>query len=146
VSKSLNMRLYFILLISLLLFLPAAGQTGIRSIALSRDGRYLITGSSSGVISLLDFQAGEILSSSDKLDLTVASVSFRPWKTDFISAGLGSENFYTWTLTEAITTAPAETLFNSFRTAVMNNSSNMPQYGVIQNIGDEGGDFVFIKK
>jgi hypothetical protein len=41
---------------------------------------------------------------------------------------------------------PSETLFNSFRSAVMNNSSNMPQYGVIQNVGDEGGDFVFIKK
>jgi len=40
----------------------------------------------------------------------------------------------------------SELLFSSFKTAVMNNSSNVPQYGVIQNVGDEGGDFIFIKK
>lgn len=37
-------------------------------------------------------------------------------------------------------------LFNSFREAVLNNSPNIPQYGVIQNTGDEGGDFIFIKR
>ena len=41
---------------------------------------------------------------------------------------------------------PALQLFSSFRTAVMNNSPNTPQYGTIQNAGDEGGDFIFIKK
>ena len=40
----------------------------------------------------------------------------------------------------------SELLFSSFKTAVMNNSSNVPQYGVIQNVGDEGGDFIFIRK
>jgi WD40 repeat protein len=41
---------------------------------------------------------------------------------------------------------PSELLFSSFKTAVMNNSSNVPQYGIIQNVGDEGGDFIFIMK
>lgn len=40
----------------------------------------------------------------------------------------------------------SEQLFTSFREAVMNNSPNTPQYGTIQNAGDEGGDFIFIKK
>jgi WD40 repeat protein len=40
----------------------------------------------------------------------------------------------------------SEFLFSSFKTAVMDNSSNVPQYGVIQNVGDEGGDFVFVKR
>ncbi len=39
-----------------------------------------------------------------------------------------------------------EELFTSFRTAVLNNSPNVPQYGTIQNAGDEGGDFIFIKR
>jgi hypothetical protein len=40
----------------------------------------------------------------------------------------------------------ASELFYSFREAVLNNSSNIPQYGVIQDTGDEGGDFIFIKR
>jgi len=40
----------------------------------------------------------------------------------------------------------SELLFSSFKTAVMNNSNNVPQYGVIQNVGDEGGDFIFVKR
>ena len=41
---------------------------------------------------------------------------------------------------------PSELLFSNLKTAVMNNSPNVPQYGVIQNVGDEGGDFIFIKR
>ncbi|MFC2111788.1 caspase domain-containing protein [Bacteroidota bacterium] len=37
-------------------------------------------------------------------------------------------------------------LFSSFREAVLNNSPNTPQYGVIQDTGDEGGEFIFIKR
>jgi hypothetical protein len=37
-------------------------------------------------------------------------------------------------------------LFSSFREAVLNNSPNIPQYGVIQDSGDEGGEFIFIKR
>ena len=37
-------------------------------------------------------------------------------------------------------------LFNSFRDAVLNNSPNIPLYGVIQDSGDEGGEFIFIKR
>ena len=37
-------------------------------------------------------------------------------------------------------------LFNSFRIAVINNSNALPQYGEIQNVGDEGGDFIFLRK
>jgi len=41
---------------------------------------------------------------------------------------------------------PASELFNSFREAVLNNSPNIPQYGVIQDTGDEGGEFIFIRR
>ncbi|UCH14010.1 MAG: caspase family protein [Bacteroidales bacterium] len=40
----------------------------------------------------------------------------------------------------------SEQLFSSFRIAVINNSDVIPQYGEIRNVGDEGGDFIFIKK
>ena len=40
----------------------------------------------------------------------------------------------------------SEALFSSFKSAVMNNSPNVPQYGTIQNVGDEGGDFIFIRR
>jgi hypothetical protein len=38
----------------------------------------------------------------------------------------------------------SEQLFGSFKIAVMNNSNVVPQFGVIQEVGDEGGDFIFI--
>lgn len=37
-------------------------------------------------------------------------------------------------------------LFQSIEIPVGNNSPTTPQYGVIQNVGDEGGDFIFIRK
>jgi hypothetical protein len=40
----------------------------------------------------------------------------------------------------------SEQLFASFRIAVINNSDVVPQYGEIRNVGDEGGDFIFIRK
>jgi len=40
----------------------------------------------------------------------------------------------------------ASDLFNSLRKAVINNSEAVPQYGEIKNVGDEGGDFIFIRK
>lgn len=43
-------------------------------------------------------------------------------------------------------TLSAEQLFTSFRIAVINNSDVLPQYGVIKNVGDEGGEFIFIQK
>lgn len=36
-------------------------------------------------------------------------------------------------------------LFNSLSTPVANNSENLPQFGTIFGVGDEGGDFIFIK-
>ena len=42
---------------------------------------------------------------------------------------------------------PSEQLFSSFKIAVMNNSQGqVPQFGDIQGAGDEGGDFVFLKR
>jgi WD40 repeat protein len=41
---------------------------------------------------------------------------------------------------------PSEALFSTLKTSVMNNSPNIPQYGVIQNVGDEGGDFIFKRR
>lgn len=42
----------------------------------------------------------------------------------------------------------ADQLFRTFKTAVINNSPNgqVPQYGPIAQTGDEGGDFVFLRK
>ncbi len=42
----------------------------------------------------------------------------------------------------------AEQLFQSFKVAVINNSPNgqVPQYGPIGQAGDEGGDFIFLKR
>lgn len=40
----------------------------------------------------------------------------------------------------------AEELFRSLKTAVINNSKQVPQYGEIQDAGDEGGDFIFVKR
>ncbi len=41
---------------------------------------------------------------------------------------------------------PSQQLFGSLRLAVINNSATVPQEGVIAETGDEGGDFIFIKK
>jgi len=43
---------------------------------------------------------------------------------------------------------PAQKLYLEFKDAVANNSPNKqsPRFGVIYNAGDEGGDFIFIKK
>jgi hypothetical protein len=38
----------------------------------------------------------------------------------------------------------SEQLFSNFKMAVINNSNIVPQFGVIQDVGDEGGDFIFI--
>ncbi len=40
----------------------------------------------------------------------------------------------------------ARQLFFSLEAAVLNNTNTVPQLGVIQESGDEGGDFVFMKK
>jgi len=37
-------------------------------------------------------------------------------------------------------------LFQDIEIPVANNTPNTPQYGVIRDVGDEGGDFIFIKK
>ncbi len=39
-----------------------------------------------------------------------------------------------------------EELFSSFKTEVMNGSPVIPMYGDIKDSGDEGGDFIFVKK
>lgn len=40
----------------------------------------------------------------------------------------------------------SEQLFSSLRIAVINNSDAIPRYGEIGRVGDQGGDFIFIKK
>jgi hypothetical protein len=40
----------------------------------------------------------------------------------------------------------SEELFYSMKSAIINNGPTIPQYGEILNTGDEGGDFVFIRK
>ena len=40
----------------------------------------------------------------------------------------------------------SEQLFSSLRIAVINNSNVVPQFGEIEDVGDEGGDFIFILK
>ena len=41
-------------------------------------------------------------------------------------------------------TLSSEQLFSSFRMAVINNSNAIPQFGEIRDVGDQGGDFIFI--
>jgi tetratricopeptide (TPR) repeat protein len=40
----------------------------------------------------------------------------------------------------------AKDLFDGFYKAIINNTDNLPQYAAIKNVGDEGGEFVFIRK
>jgi len=40
----------------------------------------------------------------------------------------------------------AEELFSSFKAAVLNNSPTVPLYGEIKDTGDEGGDFIFVRR
>ncbi len=40
----------------------------------------------------------------------------------------------------------SEEIYSGLKKAVMNNSPNIPRYGEIQNVGDEGGDFIFIRR
>jgi hypothetical protein len=40
----------------------------------------------------------------------------------------------------------SQELFSSFLNAVISNSRVLPQYGEIQNVGNEGGDFIFLKR
>lgn len=40
----------------------------------------------------------------------------------------------------------ARQLFYGLETAVLNNTNTVPQFGVIQDTGDEGGDFIFIRR
>lgn len=41
---------------------------------------------------------------------------------------------------------PSEQLFYSLKPAVLNNSENVPQFGEVKNAGDEGGDFIFVRR
>jgi hypothetical protein len=41
---------------------------------------------------------------------------------------------------------PASLLYSRIYEPILNNASTSPQFGVVQGAGDEGGDFVFIKK
>jgi len=41
---------------------------------------------------------------------------------------------------------PSQTLFENIKKNVLNNSLTVPQDGVISDAGDEGGDFIFIKR
>lgn len=40
----------------------------------------------------------------------------------------------------------ARQLLSGIETAILNNTNSVPQYGIIQNTGDEGGEFIFIRK
>ena len=41
---------------------------------------------------------------------------------------------------------PASNLFNSMRDVILNNSPNVPQFGTIQGVDDQGGEFIFIRR
>ena len=40
----------------------------------------------------------------------------------------------------------SEELYSGLKNAVISNSNVLPQYGEIQNVGNEGGDFIFLRK
>ncbi|MCK4750301.1 MAG: hypothetical protein KAT15_24765, partial [Bacteroidales bacterium] len=41
---------------------------------------------------------------------------------------------------------PSQALFIRLRNAVINNSSAIPLFGEIKSVGDQGGDFIFIRR
>ena len=41
---------------------------------------------------------------------------------------------------------PVSNLFNSMRDVILNNSPNVPQFGTIQGVDDQGGEFIFIRR
>lgn len=41
---------------------------------------------------------------------------------------------------------PSEELFFGLKPAVLNNSHNVPQFGEVRDAGDEGGDFIFVRR
>ena len=40
----------------------------------------------------------------------------------------------------------SELLYTSFKMTVIDNGITVPMFGVIQNVGDEGGDFILTLK
>ena len=40
----------------------------------------------------------------------------------------------------------SEELYGNMKNAVISNSNVLPRYGEIQNVGNEGGDFIFLLK
>jgi uncharacterized caspase-like protein len=74
--------------------------------------------------------------------MTSGTLKEVPDKSVFIEYLVKRLNFNTSTYLSA------EKLYSSFRDAVINNSANgqVPQYGEIREAGDEGGDFIFIKR
>lgn len=55
--------------------------------------------------------------------------------------------FFIRTLEENLEThLPARFLFNMFSESVINNTDQLPQYGAVSGTGDEGGDFIFVRK
>jgi WD40 repeat protein len=41
---------------------------------------------------------------------------------------------------------PSEQLFYGMKSAILNNSNNVPQFGEVKDSGDEGGDFIFVRR
>jgi hypothetical protein len=92
------------------------------------------------VINNASIDISKLIKSTSRKAMTSGSLTTVPDKSVFMKYLLKTlnenENKY----------LPSEDLFDAVRIAMKNNSNTRPLYGEIQNVGDEGGDFVLIKK
>lgn len=95
---------------------------------------------SRSVESLNSYSVSKLYSSPSRKAMTSGNLTTVPDKSKFIEyinkALLENKDKY----------LSVRQLFNTIYTPVLNNSSTVPLYGVMQDTGDEGGEFIFIRK
>ena len=92
------------------------------------------------VVNNASIDISKLMKSASRKAMTSGSLTTVPDKSVFMKYLLKAlnenENQY----------LPSEDLFDAVRVAMKNNSNTRPLYGEIQNVGDEGGDFVLIRR
>ena len=95
---------------------------------------------SRGVMGNLIQKIGEMYRYPSRRAMTSGNLSLVPDKSFFADYLIKRLNDNTDTF------LPSQTLFYRIYEPVTNNSPATPQFGVVQETGDEGGDFIFIRK